>query len=116
MPDENRQGALRVKQRLEVQFWHDSPPTAAFVEDISETGMFVDTNQPLPKGSNVEFSFQIPGIDPETPLRGAGTVVWSDPTGMGVRFSDLSETDRQRIRFFVGAVFFNQPPELPPSE
>ncbi|MDH3743616.1 MAG: PilZ domain-containing protein [Acidobacteriota bacterium] len=112
MSEEKRKHGLRIKQRLEVEIWHNSPRTQAFVEDLSESGMFIDTNMAIHEGADIQFSFRIPGIDPETPISGAGTVMWSDPTGLGIKFLDLSEEDRKRIRFFVGAVFFNQPPEL----
>jgi hypothetical protein len=77
--------------------------------------MFIDADRPLPAGSALEFSLLLPDGEPEAPVKGSAVVVWSAPTGMGIEFTRLSDAARERIRYFVAAVHFGQPPDLPVS-
>ncbi len=116
MVSEEQRVSIRVEQRLAIEYWSNCPPIEAFVEDLSETGMFVDVDQTLPAGNTLEFSLSLPDADADTPIKGSAIVVWSGPTGMGVEFTDLSNATRERIHFFVAAVHFGQPADLPASE
>ena len=116
MSSEEHRASVRVEKRLAIEYSSNCPPIQAFVEDLSETGMFVDVDQALPAGNNLEFSLSLPDAQVDMPIKGSAVVVWSGPTGMGVEFTDLSDAARQRIHFFVAAVFFGQPPDLPASE
>lgn len=111
---ENRH-SIRVEQRLAVEYSSNCPPIRAYVEDLSATGMYVDVDQALPAGTTLEFSLVLPDGEAESPIRGGAVVVWSGPTGMGVEFTNLSDAVRDRIRYFVAAVHFGQPPDLPAS-
>ncbi len=112
MSSEEQRRALRVGIRLAIEYSSDCPPIRAFVEDLSESGMFLDVDQGLPAGSTLEFSLALPDARAETPIQGRGIVVWSGPTGMGVEFTELSDGARQRIHYFVAAVHFGQPTDL----
>ena len=106
MEDENRL-AVRVKKALEVVYSSSSPPIDARLEDLSETGMFIDTSHPLEVGAELEFTLALPGEESEKPIRGQGKVVWSDhAVGVGVHFTELSDQDRERLKWFVAEVFF----------
>lgn len=107
--------ALRVGIRLAIEYASNCPPIQAFVEDLSESGMFLDVDQGLPAGSTLEFSLSLPDAEGAIPIQGSGVVVWSGPTGMGVEFTELSDAARRRIHFFVAAVHFGQPVDLPAS-
>ncbi len=111
----DQRGAIRVEQRLEIEYASDCSPIQAQVQDLSETGMCLDTNQALPAGSVLEFELRLPDADAEAPVQGSAVVVWSGPTGMGVEFSELDEAERERLRQFVAAVHFHQPTDLPGS-
>ena len=113
MSSEESRASIRVDQRLEIEFSSNCPPIRAFVEDLSETGMFVDVDQALPAGEELQFSLAVPDAESDKPIRGSGVVVWSGPTGMGVEFTDLSDAARERIHYFVAAVHFGQPTDLP---
>lgn len=115
MSSEERRAWIRVEKRLAMEYSSNCPPIQAFVADLSESGMFVDVDQALPAGSTLEFSFSLPDAEAETPVNGSAVVVWSGPSGMGVEFSELSDASRERIRFFVAAVHFDQPPDLSSS-
>ena len=112
MESEHR-SSIRIEQRLAVEYSSNCPPIQAFVEDLSETGMYLDVDQALPAGVALEFSLTLPDAEPDAPVKGGAVVVWSGPTGMGVEFTELSDVARQRIHFFVAAVHFGQPPDLP---
>ncbi len=115
MPSEEQRTSIRAEKRLAVEFSSNCPPIQAFVEDLSVSGMYVDVDQALPAGNTLEFSLSLPDADADTPIKGSAVVVWSGPTGMGVEFTDLSDAGRDRIKFFVAAVHFDQPPDLPSS-
>ena len=107
--------SVRVDQRLEIEFSSNCPPIRAFVEDLSEAGMYIDVDHPLPAGEAIEFTLPLPDGEPDTPIKGSAVVVWSGPTGMGVEFTDVTDAARQRIHYFVAAVHFGQPTDLPGS-
>lgn len=107
MEDKRRQGAIRVQKPLEITYASHCPPIEARIEDISESGFFLDNTNALQVGSELEFEINLP-IEPEsTRIKGKGKVIWIQPTvGAGVQFLDLSQEDRDSIRFFVASVFF----------
>ncbi len=77
------------------------PRTTTPVSDLSETGVFVHTEDPLDIGSTIELCFQ---VFPEEPVlfRGQGRVVRhavdGEPSGMGVEFVDLDEANKDVVR------------------
>lgn len=108
MREGDKRRTVRVPKRIELRYSSNSPPMNGFIEDLGEGGMFVDSPQPLPAGSEVEFWFDLPDAAVEQPIHGHGKVVWSAPTGMGVEFRSLGDEERERIRFFVASVLFGQ--------
>ena len=112
---EEHRTSIRIEKRLEIEFSSDCPPIRAFVEDLSETGMYIDVDQALPAGNRLEFTLTLPDAEAEVPIEGSAVVAWSGPTGMGVEFTELSDAARERIHYFVAAVHFGQPPDLPAS-
>jgi PilZ domain len=77
------------------------PRTTTPVSDLSQTGCFVHTDEPLPLGSVIELCFT---VFPEEPVlfRGQGRVVRhavvGEASGMGVEFVELSDTSRDVVR------------------
>jgi hypothetical protein len=77
------------------------PRTTTPVSDLSQTGCFVHTDEPLPIGSVIELCFT---VFPEEPVlfRGQGRVVRhaleGEPIGMGVEFVELSDASRDVVR------------------
>ncbi len=104
-PEKRR--APRVAKTLEISYSCDSTPTPARIDDLSITGMFVDTHHPLTVGQSIDFTFNFTEIDEEAPIRGRGEVVWTEPmVGVGIRFTHMAGDDQERIKFFVAAVLF----------
>ncbi|MCA9600513.1 MAG: PilZ domain-containing protein [Myxococcales bacterium] len=69
-----------------------------YVTNISRTGVFIKSKQPLPIGTQVNLRFTVIVDDIET-IEGVGEVVRveSDPPGMGVVFTELSQYSRGLI-------------------
>lgn len=69
-----------------------------YVTNISRTGAFVKSKQPLPVGTRVNLKFTVIMDDIET-IEGVGEVVrvQDDPPGMGVVFTELSQYSRHLI-------------------
>lgn len=63
-----------------------------YVTNISRTGVFVKSKQPLPIGTRVNLRFTVIMDDIET-IEGIGEVVRveHDPPGMGVVFTELTQ-------------------------
>ena len=65
-----------------VNFSFDDKAHTEFIRNISQSGMFIDSNMQIPKGRALILSYDLPE-------RGAtkciGQVVWSDSMGMGIR-------------------------------
>jgi len=75
-----------------------------YVTNISRTGVFVKSKQPLPVGTRVNLRFTVIMDDIET-IEGVGEVVRleSDPPGMGVVFTELSQYSQGLIERLLTA-------------
>jgi hypothetical protein len=69
-----------------------------YVTNISRTGVFIKSQQPLPVGTRVNLRFTVIMDDIET-IEGIGEVVRieKDPPGMGVVFRELSAYSKDLI-------------------
>lgn len=83
----------------------------AITGTIGGGGLFIESGNPLPAGSKINFEVVLPH-EPGRPVRGAGEVVWTRSKierevffpGMGIQFKDVSAEDRSRILEFVTAL------------
>jgi len=105
----------RFPTRIAVDVHSDRPSgdhfLFAYIENISEMGIFVRTDDPLPPGTEVTLRFTADASRIELD----GCVMWVNPVrddgdnpnpGMGVRFESLSADDRERIVEAVRAVAY----------
>ncbi|MFW2388473.1 MAG: PilZ domain-containing protein [Polyangiales bacterium] len=62
-----------------------------YVTNVSRTGVFIRSKEPLPVGTEVHLTFTVIMDDVET-IEGSGQVVrvQEDPSGMGVAFTKLT--------------------------
>lgn len=68
------------------------------ISDLSVTGAFVDTMNPAPAGTRLTLRFTVAGRE----IRAEAEVAHAmDRFGMGVRFVELSEADRELIESVV---------------
>ena len=105
----------RFPTRIAVDVHSDRPSgdhfLFAYIENISERGIFVRTDDPLPPGTEITLRFTAESERIELD----GSVMWVNPVrengdnpnpGMGVRFESLSPEDRERIVEVVRAVAY----------
>jgi uncharacterized protein (TIGR02266 family) len=75
-----------------------------YVTNISRSGVFVKSKQPLPVGTRVNLKFTVIMQDVET-IEGIGEVVRvdDDPSGMGVVFRELSAYSKNLLERLLTA-------------
>lgn len=96
---------VRIETALEFEYRSEAQVIKARIDDLSEGGAFVDTANPQREGDEIQFKLKLPGDD--DPIVGKAVVVWQQPTvGMGITFVDLSDDQREQIKFYVAAEFF----------
>lgn len=76
------------------------------IKNISVGGIFIETAQPMPVGTHVEFSFSMPETAGE--IHAKGIVRWSndgrlteEPVGMGIEFLEVSQHHKEAIGTYV---------------
>ncbi len=88
----------------------------ASIANISEMGIFVRTEHPLPLGTPLTLQFAPPGY---TPFKLDGVVTWINPMrdsgdnpnpGMGVRFNHLEKADRTRLIDVIRTIAYLREP------
>lgn len=76
---------------------------AEYVSNISETGAFIRSDDPLPVGTKVDLRFSVIADDIEI-IEGIGEVVRvvngekDEPSGMGVVFVDLTQSSQSLVQ------------------
>lgn len=106
MGDENQRRAVRVAKLLEVEYSANCPPIRARIQDLSETGLFLETHHPLALDTLIDLRFELPDGRPE-PVKTRARVRNIDPmAGLGVEFVDMTPEIRERLRMYVASVFF----------
>jgi hypothetical protein len=98
MGDERRQ-AKRAPLLIEVHYEGGGRRGQSRITDISATGVYIDTMNPLSDGSTVKLDFTLPdGYRVEA----EGIVVRGEPRiGMAIRFEQIKPQDQQRIAEIV---------------
>ncbi len=92
-----------VAHRIQLKFDRFSGFINEYVANISPGGIFIRTDSPEPPGQLLEFEFRLG--DGFELIRGRGEVVWTRvrpegperPSGMGVRFLELSAGSKDLI-------------------
>ena len=87
---------------------------AEYVTNISRSGAFIKTNEPLPLGTKVNLKFTVIIEELET-IEGIGEVVrvQHDPPGMGVVFVELTSHSQDLIAKLITKRRIGQRPERP---
>ena len=96
----------RREKRITVNKEFDSFDSfiSQYVTNVSRSGVFVKSSNPLPLGTEVDLQFTIIADGLET-ITGVGQVVRveQDPPGMGVIFTKLSEYSRDLLERLLTA-------------
>ena len=91
MSDEDEASERRRAERIPINTEFASMPSATYISDLSEYGVFVHTPTPSALGSRIKLRFTVLLDDPVI-VEGEGRVVrhQAEPTpGMGIEFTDL---------------------------
>ena len=99
-----RRAHFRFSSHLEVCFGSGDELRSACMENVSEGGIFVATDRPLPAGTPLRLKVTLP----DGAVDMTGRVAWArsaanemGPAGMGVRFENLSPEQREKIAAVV---------------
>jgi hypothetical protein len=82
----------RRAARIPINAEFASMPTATFISDLSEFGVFVHTHAPSPRGTRLRLRFTVLLDDPVI-IEGEGRVVrqqYEPVSGMGIEFTELA--------------------------
>jgi uncharacterized protein (TIGR02266 family) len=98
----------RIPIQLLVDYRANGHYLFDFCKDLGSGGVFIQTQKPLPKGSEIDLTFTIP--DSKETLEASGHVIWvqaevsgrDDLTpGMGVQFNGFQDGQRRLLEDFV---------------
>jgi type IV pilus assembly protein PilZ len=101
-PERRRSGRFEVTWQVDCET--EDTFLYAYITNISEMGIFVRTDKPLPVGTHLVLRFSPPSAEDTFVLH--GLVQWINPVrplgenlnpGMGIRFQSLKPADRERI-------------------
>jgi type IV pilus assembly protein PilZ len=100
----------RILVDLEVDYRCEDTFLFAYITDISAMGIFIQTRSPEPPGTRLNLRFNVPGQQTGS-FELEGEVIWINPyrpgdrenlnPGMGIRFTDLTPQDRERLTELV---------------
>ena len=105
-PGEKRRH-VRVASSRKVYVTYDGSVHEFYTENLSEGGMYVNTNRPFPIGTQLEITLD---LDPGTQIHLKGIVIYikrpfSDifehPSGMAIEFREINDNDRGILRDFI---------------
>ena len=100
----------RIPKTLSISYKDKNSFLKAYTENISNRGLFIKTNNPLPKGEAFLLRLQLPGL-PE-PLKIQCTVTWvntqeegkgNKPPGMGIQFGEINREDSQVLDKYIAS-------------
>lgn len=89
----------------------------SYLSNISEMGIFIRTDDPLPVGTELKLRFGEVSMNGSGPLQLTGVVTWINPVrapggspnaGMGVKFLELSPQQREAVVHLVRTVAYLQ--------
>ena len=99
-PAQRRPARVPVRLQLEGRVLSRVEAMWGTVVNLSTVGMLVELGFPLAPGTDLDFTFRLPGD--EDPVTGYGRVVRrATPSRYGVRFDGLRDDAIEKVRTFV---------------
>ena len=71
------------------------------IRDLNPLGCFIETDEPLPVGAEVNLQFQIPLDSEYLPIVAKGVVRRSEPDGMAIEFTEMQPVYYAYLEKFV---------------
>ena len=105
---DKRESGARVPIQLLVDYNRNGNYLFDFCKDLGTGGIFIQTDEPQPHGSEIELTFTIP--DSKETITTKGTVLWVNihvdnrkdlSSGMGIQFQSFTEEQRKTLEDFV---------------
>ena len=105
MVEDNRTNQ-RIETNIDILYSESGSFIKSHTLNVSNGGLFLETEDPLPIDSEVTLRMRLPG---ETePMEIQGCVVWSNPkgknnafpSGMGIQFIGMNSEQRMKIDVF----------------
>jgi len=85
-----------VDYSVNEQYYRD------FIQDISESGVFIKTSQTFSVGQNIQLTFMSP--DYQKPFKIKGEIVRVHPDGVGVKFIIESQVQESALKHFTSKI------------
>ncbi len=109
----NQPNDQRISRRVPIKVKVDWKAEGNFLfenaTNISEHGIFIETDQPMEPGTMIDLQFALPETSKKVVV--LGEVIWTNPLrrdqkanlnpGMGIRFVNLKEIDKETILSLV---------------
>jgi type IV pilus assembly protein PilZ len=111
----------RFETSIAVDYANGETFLFASLQNISEMGIFIRTNEPLAIGTRLTLRFH---VEETAPMTLEGEVTWINPyrlggdnlnPGMGVRFIELTRELRERVVALVRTVAYLNEDHPPPD-
>jgi uncharacterized protein (TIGR02266 family) len=102
---EDRRQKNRIETALEIMTSHGGTYSASRISNISITGAFIATSNPLPVDDTFTIQLQLPGIAAIMTI--AVRVVWTKkhsnatPAGMGIEFTNILPEHQKKLAAFI---------------
>ena len=105
--EQNKRVGVRATTKIEILFKEYGAFVKVYMLNVSNGGLFVKTETPLPLDSPVILKLKLPGEEDMIEIE--GRVIWinpkgrknSFPKGMGIQFEKMSKESEKRIKQFV---------------
>ncbi|MEZ4705146.1 MAG: PilZ domain-containing protein [Bdellovibrionota bacterium] len=101
MSDERRRFArISLESNVKILFQKEDQRDQVLLENLSEGGLFLLTEDPKPIGTKLNFEFRVK--NQEESIKGTGIVKWVENDknkrkGMGIQFLELNEAGKRII-------------------
>ena len=102
---EDRRQKKRVETALEIMTSHGGIILGSRISNISITGAFIATSNPLPVDDTFTIQLQLPGVAAIMTI--AVRVVWTKthsnatPAGMGIEFTNILPEHQKKLAAFI---------------
>ena len=104
---QEKRGRPRATTKIEITFKEVGGFVKAYMLNVSNGGLFVKAEDPLPLDSPVLLKLTLPGESEEMQI--GGCVVWNNPKdrknsfpkGMGIQFVEIKPEHAKKIEGFV---------------
>ena len=104
---EEKRTSPRIETNIDIMFRESGAFIKSYMLNVSNGGLFLKTENPLPIDSLVTLRIKLPGETEVMEVQGC--VVWSNPkfknnafpAGMGIQFNKMKPDDRKKIDEFV---------------